>query len=94
MRVVDNGCGILAEELPLAVAAMPRASSPSRRSVPRRHARLPRRSLGIHRRDLPLGAAQPHRRGDQGGAEFEVAGGHVGEVVTVRLPGGHDDRGP
>ena len=58
IRVVDDGCGI-ARRRPAAGLRQPRHQQAARRRrpVPHRHARLPRRGAGVHRRRRPGDAA-------------------------------------
>src|SRR5271167_295767 len=88
MRVTDNGCGIPAEELPLAIA--PHATSKlSEADDLFRVGTLGFRgealaSIGeVSRLVLRSRTAM-----SQGGAEIEVAGGHVGEVAPCGCPAG------
>ena len=90
MRVTDNGCGIPAEELPLAVA--PHATS----KLSEADDLFRVGTLGFRGEALAsigevsrLVTPQPHRRAQtQGGAEIEVSGGHAGEVVPCGCPVG------
>jgi DNA mismatch repair protein MutL len=88
MRIVDNGCGIAAEELPLAVAAHA-TSKLSEADDLFRVATLGFRgealaSIGEISRLVIRTRTPP----SQGGAEIEVAGGHVGEVAPCGCPAG------
>ena len=77
MRVADDGCGIAADELPLAVASHATSKLRDADDLFRvGHARLSRRGAGLDRRSQPAGAPQPHRPSATAGAQLEVAGGH------------------
>jgi DNA mismatch repair protein MutL len=93
MRVVDNGCGIPADELPLAVA--PHATSKLAEADDLfRVATLGFRgealaSIGEISRLVVRSRTASNRTGEsQGGAEIEVAGGHAGEVSPCGCPVG------
>jgi DNA mismatch repair protein MutL len=92
MRVVDNGCGIAAEELPMAVA--PHATSKlSEADDLFRVATLGFRgealaSIGEISRLVLRSRTHDHAGASQGGAEIEVTGGHAGEVAPCGCPAG------
>ncbi len=88
MRVVDNGCGIAAEELPLAVAAHATSKLAEADDL-FRVATLGFRgealaSIG----EISRLVLRSRTASSQGGAEIEVAGGHVGEVAPCGCPQG------
>jgi DNA mismatch repair protein MutL len=93
MRVVDNGCGIAADELPLAVAAHATSKLAEADDL-FRVATLGFRgealaSIGeISRLVLRSRTASSPIGESQGGAEIEVAGGHAGEVAPCGCPVG------
>ena len=95
VRVSDDGCGIAADELPLAVASHATSKIADADDLFRvAHAGLSRRGAGLDRRSQPPDAAQPHARRPTPAAELEVAGGHATAGRPLRLPGRHDRRGP
>ena len=64
-----------------------------RRSVPRAHPRISRRGIGFDRRGQPLHAPQPHRRINGRGRDWKSSPARCARS-SLRLPGGHDGRGP
>ena len=88
MRVTDSGCGIPADELPLAIA--PHATS----KLSEADDLFRVGTLGFRGEALAsVGEVsrlviRSRTAADQGGAEIEVAGGHAGEVVPCGCPVG------
>ncbi len=88
MRVADSGCGIPADELPLAIA--PHATS----KLSEADDLFRVGTLGFRGEALAsIGEVsrlviRSRTAADQGGAEIEVAGGHAGEVVPCGCPVG------
>ena len=88
VRVVDNGCGIPAEELPLAVA--PHATSKLTAADDLfRVATLGFRGEALASvGEVSRLVVRSRTAADQGGAEIEVAGGAIGEVSPSGCPVG------
>jgi DNA mismatch repair protein MutL len=88
MRVADNGCGIAADELPLAVA--PHATS----KITEADDLFRVGTLGFRGEALAsIGeisrlVIRSRTAASQGGAEIEVSGGHAGEVAPCGCPVG------
>ncbi len=88
MRVADNGCGIPADELPLAIA--PHATS----KLAEADDLFRVGTLGFRGEALAsIGEVsrlvlRSRTAANQGGAEIEVAGGHAGEVAPCGCPVG------
>ena len=81
IRVVDDGCGIDADDLPLAFASHATSKLTSVGGpVPRRHPRLPRRGAGLRRQRRPGHSPVPASRDQPHGAEVAC---HGGELRTV-----------
>jgi DNA mismatch repair protein MutL len=88
MRVVDNGCGIAADELPLAIAPLATSKLTEADDL-FRVATLGFRgealaSIG----EISRLVLRSRTATSQGGAEIEVAGGHAGEVAPCGCPAG------
>ncbi len=88
MRVVDNGCGIAAEELTLAVTAHATSKLAEADDL-FRVATLGFRgealaSIG----EISRLVLRSRTAANQGGAEIEVAGGHMGDVAPCGCPAG------